>query len=341
MTDLNDASEAGPPSHETSPPPAKRTRLSRAARTAAPAVSTSPPRTRIKSRKAPVMPPSSSTSVAEDPQVSSPSEILDPDPVVAAKDSRASSEIPVLGVSTRSKKRKADNMISVTPSVSEESDSQVTSSQNTGAESATVPNITVEPADDKLLMEPDQAATDLDQEATDVEAPTVSRRGRPPNRGRGWARGGRGGRGGNAATFSRANSAVPMQAKKPAGRGGRWGRGRGKISANNLVQGAYDRQSDLKKSYRDVARALKLGLDALATQSYEMVVTQPKYYKEVPEYDQTMRELDAKRNAVQGSHGLLYQQQVDCLKRKKELDDIYTRRVFEVSQIPTVLEKYY
>jgi hypothetical protein len=132
-----------------------------------------------------------------------------------------------------------------------------------------------------------------------------------------------------------------MQAKKPAGRGGRWGRGRGKISANNLVQGAYDRQSDLKKSYRDVARALKLGLDALATQSYEMVVTQPKYYKEVPEYDQTMRELDAKRNAVQGSHGLLYQQQVDCLKRKKELDDIYTRRVFEVSQIPTVLEKYY
>src|SRR5277367_928288 len=70
MTDPGDASDAGPPSHETSasPPPAKRTRLNFKGKTPTPSISASPPANRVNTRRPVPLASSTSTSVAGDAQ---------------------------------------------------------------------------------------------------------------------------------------------------------------------------------------------------------------------------------------------------------------------------------
>jgi hypothetical protein len=325
MNELGEASEAGPPSHETSasPPPAKRTRRGRAVKTPSSSAPGSPRQTRARARNVGPIHSNSSTSVERDtPQASTP-DLLGANPDQETNISRASSEMPP-PLATRSKKRKADQMESETPSVNGEPDSKKASfSQDVvmGDEAGPIPDTTV--------GTPEEGKTTDQDEATE---PPV-RRGRPPNSTRGSMRGR--GRGGRAKGLSRQHSGVPEGIKKPAGRGGRGGFGRGgrgkKISANFNVQVAYDRQAHLKRAYKEVSRALQAALEALAEKSLEITLADPNYYKKQPEYNQVMNGLAAQNSKVVGQLGVKYSIEVDYARKKREQDDDYARHQFQVS----------
>lgn len=325
MNEPGEASEAGPPSHETSasPPPAKRTRRGRAAKTPTSSAPGSPRQTRARARNVGLIHSNSSTSVERDtPQASTP-DLTGANAEQEINLSRASSEMPP-PLATRSKKRKADQMESATPSVNGELDSKKVSLSQDAAvsdEAGLIPDTTT--------GTPDEGKTTDQDEAT--EAPV--RRGRPPNAARGSMRGR--GRGGRAKGISRQHSGIPEGIKKPVGRGGRAGFGRGgrgkKISANFNVQVAYDRQAHLKRSYKEVSRALQAALEALAEKSLEMTLADPNYHKKRPEYKQVMNGLATQHSKVVSQLGLKYSMQVDYARKKRAQDDDYERIQFQVS----------
>lgn len=141
--------------------------------------------------------------------------------------------------------------------------------------------------------------------------------------GRGGGRGKGRGKGG----LSRQNSGIPETVKKSSGRGGR---GK-KTSANHMVQVAYDRQAHLKQNFKEVARMVRVGLDILAEKSLDMVRDDPLYYQKVPEFQKVRADLDARRNALISQHDRLYNLQVEHARKKKEMDEEYTRIEFQVS----------
>jgi hypothetical protein len=313
MTDHGDPSEAGPPSHETSesPPPAKRTRLSFKSKTPGPSTSASPPPNRVQTRsRSAALASSASSSVAGDAQVFTPLNIPDVDPASGAPDSRASSEFSALAPTTRSKKRKVDQLESHTLSVNGEPIVQASASQDVADEN-------------EGASEPEPEDQDQDQD----QEPTYPKRGRPAGKGKGGRRGGGRGRGKGAA-LTRQNSGAPETARKPGGRGGR---GK-KTSANHMVQVSYDRQAHLKQNFKEVAKMVRWGLDVLAEKSLEMVQDDPTYYREVPEYEKTMNDLDAVRDSVLAQQGKLYDMKVEHMKKLREMNEDYTQREFQVSR---------
>jgi hypothetical protein len=100
-----------------------------------------------------------------------------------------------------------------------------------------------------------------------------------------------------------------------------------------MVQVAYDRQAHLKQNFKEVARMVRVGLDLLAEKSLDMVRDDPIYYQTVPEFEKVMNDSDARRNAVISHHDRLYNMKVEHAKKKKEMDDEYTRIEFEVSHM--------
>lgn len=343
MTDPGDASDAGPPSHETSasPPPAKRTRLNFKGKTPTPSISASPPANRVNTRRSAVLASSTSTSVAGDTHVFAPLIIPDVDPAPSARDSRASSVISTSGPNTRFRKRKTDQFSSESPSVNGEPLTQASSFPDLIADRDAPEefHVTVGTPDEANPDDQDQDQDqdeDQDEDQEQEQQVTVSRRGRPPGRGKGGGRGGKGGgRGGGRGKgkgkggLSRQNSGVPETMKKPAGRGGR---GK-KTSANHMVQVAYDRQAHLKQNFKEVARMVRVGLDLLAEKSLDIVRDDPIYYQAVPEFEKVMNDLDACRNVVVSQHDRLYNMRVEHARKKKEMDDEYAKIEFEVSHM--------
>ena len=294
MTDPGDASDGGSPSHETSasPPPAKRTRQNFKGKTPTPSISASPPANRVNTRRSAALASSRSTSVAGDAQVFAPLFIPDADPAPSARDSRASSVMSASGPNTRSRKRKADQLSSETPSINGDPATQTSTLQDGIADlDAEEFHVGVDTPDEVNPEDQDQDQDhdeDQDEEQEQEQQVTVSRRGRPPGRGKGGGRGGKGGgRGGGRGKgkgkggLSRQNSGVPETVKKPAGRGGRGKR----TSANHMVQVAYDRQAHLKQNFKEVARMVRVGLDLLAEKSLDMVREDPHLLQKVPEFE--------------------------------------------------------
>jgi hypothetical protein len=341
MTDPGYASDAGPPSHETSasPPPAKRTRLNFKGKTPTPSISASPPANRVNTRRSTALASSTSTSVAGDAHVFAPLIIPDMDPAPSERDSRASSVMSASGPNMRSRRHKSDRFSSETPSVNGEPMNQTSSFQDVNADHDTSEefHIKVDTRDEVNLDDQEQDQDqdeDQDDDQDQEQHVTVSRRGRPPGRGKGGGRGGKGGgRGGGRGkgkgkgTLSRQNSGIPETVKKSAGRGGRGKR----TSANHMVQVAYDRQAHLKQNFKEIARMVRAGLDILAEKSLDMVREDPHYYMKVPEFEKVRADLDARRNAVISHHDRLYNMRVEHAKKQKEMDDDYTRIEFEVS----------
>jgi hypothetical protein len=210
--------------------------------------------------------------------------------------SRASSTI-----STRSKKPRLERGDSATPSIDGGSDLQAQASQN---------------------INEDQVV-DITTEVTDANAPP--RRGRP-KKGEGRGRGKGGGRGGKAVEPSRQNS-QDLEPTKPTARGGRGRR----TSSNRMVQAAYDRQLHLKKSYREVARLVRLGLDAIAEKNLDMIEEDPTFYRRLPECQQVLDGLDAAETSALSKEERRRQVHEEYLKRKLELANDYDQQIFQVS----------
>jgi hypothetical protein len=204
-------------------------------------------------------------------------------------------------ISTTSKMPRLELTESATPSIAGEPDLQAPASQG---------------------IEEDQVV-DAVAEATDGNA--SARRGRP-KKGEGRGRGRGGGRGGKAVEPSRQSSQDPEPTKSAT----RGGRGR-KTSSNRMVQAAYDRQSHLKKSFREVARLVRLGLDTIAEKNLEMIEEDPDYYKKRPEYQQVLDRLDAAETSAVSKAERRHQVDAEYLKRKHELENEYAQQIFQVS----------
>lgn len=322
MTDHGDLSDGGPPSHETSasPPPAKRTRLSFKGKTPTPTqyISASPTPNRVLTRsRSTALASSASNSVAGDVQVFTPPNIPDADPASGLADSRASSEISALAPTTRSKKRKVDQIESETPSVNGGPITHALVSLDVIDENGTAVET------DQGLDSADEAEPEAQEQGQDQQSASA-KRGRP--RGRGGKRGGRG-RGRGGAALSRQNSGAPEPTRKPAGRGGR----RKKTSSNLQVQAAYDRQVQLRQNYREVMKMVRYGLEIISEKSLDKVRADPDHYREVPEYEKTMHDLEAQRDSVLASHGKLYDMKVEHARKHREMEDDYAKREFQVS----------
>jgi hypothetical protein len=169
---------------------------------------------------------------------------------------------------------------------------------------------------------------DIATEATDTNA--LPRRGRP-KKGEGRGRGRGGGRGGKTVEPSRQNSQDPEPTKLAA----RGGRGR-RMSSNRMVQAAYDRQLHLKKSYREVARLVRLGLDAIAERNLDMIEEDPSFYRRQQEYQQVLDALDAAETSALSKEERRRRMHEEYLKTKLELVSDYARQIFRVS-IPSSL----
>jgi hypothetical protein len=257
------------------------------------------------------------------------------------------------GPNTRGRKRKADQIDSETPSVNEEPVTQASSLQDLDADGDataeaqvkvdSLDELKAEEQEQDIDQNADQGAdqdadqdVDQDDDQDQEQQVTVSRRGRPPGRGKGAGRGGRGGgrggrgRGRGKSGLSRQDSGIPETAVKKSG--GRGGRGK-KTSANHMVQVAYDRQADLKQNYKEVARIVRVGLDLLAEKSLDMLRDDPLHHTKVREFRKVSRDLDNRRNAVISSHEKLYAMKVEHAKKEKEMNDEYTKLEFEVSQV--------
>jgi hypothetical protein len=145
-------------------------------------------------------------------------------------------------------------------------------------------------------------------------------------------RGGRGrggGRGGSAAASRATPASETVQAPVKVGRGR--GGHRVKKSGNPRIQALYYRKQDLRYHYKAIAQLQKGALDILATKSLDMLQDDPIIYKTFPEYDETMRELDAQYQKVQDRLDARMKLEKDYLERRFAAENEFAIQKHHVS----------
>ncbi|KAI0013625.1 hypothetical protein F4779DRAFT_640093 [Xylariaceae sp. FL0662B] len=118
-------------------------------------------------------------------------------------------------------------------------------------------------------------------------------------------------------------------AVKKGGRGK--GRGRNKTYSDQRVQAAYERQRALRDLYSEVTTAVKPALEELADQSIKSMIDDPAAHREVAEYFELQRQLDAQLEAVIQAADQEFDTKAAIAARTYELDDICTNKKFQDS----------
>lgn len=146
-------------------------------------------------------------------------------------------------------------------------------------------------------------------------------------RGRGTARGGRGGRG--AATAAAAGAAIANDGSAVATRPGR--RGRFKTSDNTRVQISYDRQVDIRESYRSLAKDVKNALVQAAEKDLQELLDDPEAYKNRPGYPTIMKELEEKKEEALRLSNVRFEHEAALLKKSREGNDWIAKQSLQAS----------